>query len=96
MIVNEKLLALAWGVRQYRPSCTYKNGVEKTWNRGMGSLILFRFYFDRKIVLVNSALANKSDMKHLDSFLNELGCTDFEIRMKAYGYPTYYTSSFGL
>lgn len=76
--------SISWGI------------VEKTWNSGRGSLALFRFYEDKKIVLLNSCLANKADRRKLNNFLAENDMKDWKIVEKDYGYPSYYFSTFGL
>lgn len=80
----------------YNPYSISRLIVEKTWNSGHGSLSLFRFYEDKKIVLLNSCLANKADRRKLNNFLAENDMKDWKIVEKDYGYPTYYFSTFGL
>lgn len=82
--------------RQYMPFSASYNIVEKTFNRGMGSLALFRFYADKKIVLINQSIYNNSDKEKLDKFLNENNMNDWEKKFIYYGYPDYYFHSFGL
>ena len=82
--------------RQYNAYSASYNIVEKTFNRGMGSLSLFRFYPDKKIVLINRSLANKSDCSKLNQFLNENNMNDWELRSIDYGYPDYFFHSFEL
>lgn len=90
--MKEKLVSLLGKVRQYRP---YNGTIEKVWNRGMGRLILFKFYPERKIVLANSALYNKADERHLKSAMESVGC-DWRIVFLHHGYPDYYNVGFTL
>lgn len=83
-------------VRQYRAHDYRSDIVCKVWNRGMGRLDLFRFYPEKKIVLVNSAICNRADERHLDAFLRTFGMQDYKRKRVNYGYPVYYNHSFGL
>lgn len=70
--------------------------VEKTFNHGNGSLALFRFYEEKKIILINKTMVNKSDMKHLNNFIKENNMSDYQLVEKEYGYPEYYFKTFSL
>lgn len=83
-------------VRQYRTHDYRNDTVCKVWNRGMGRLDLFRFYPEQKVVLINWAICNRADERHLDSFLHTYGMEDYTRKAVNYGYPVYYNSSFGL
>jgi hypothetical protein len=63
--------------------------VDKVFNHGLGTLILFKFDFENRQVFVNTAIANKSDYNKLDTFLKEQN-TKFNIIKKHIGYPDYY------
>lgn len=92
----EKLQMAVKGYRQYRiESC---NGliVSKVWNKGQGLLALFRFYPDKKIILINNCLFNKSDSKNLEKIKKAIGAGDWMGQRAEYGYPDYYFKSFGL
>lgn len=94
--MEQKIKAWIKAVRQYKAH-DYRNDVVcKVWNRGMGRLALFRFYPDRKVVLINRAICNKCDHEHLNAFLLAYGMGDWERVAVDYGYPTYYNHSFGL
>ena len=94
--VIEKLRKYVAKVNQYNPYSLSQLIIEKTFNEGMGSLALFRFYPDQKKVAINHALYNKYDAKHLDKILSVLGYQDFERVMCEYGYPEWYNHNFGL
>lgn len=93
-----KTINLDWffKFRQYNQYSKSYNIVEKTFNRGMGSLALFRFYADKKIVLINQSIYNNSDKEKLDKFLIENNMTDWEKMFIYYGYPDYYNKSFAI
>lgn len=82
--------------RQYNSYSFSYGTVEKTFNRGAGSLSLFRFYENEKLVLVNECLFNKADGKHLQEFMELNNITDWAVKKVPYGYPEYYTKSFGI
>ena len=83
-------------ISQYNTYSLSQLIIEKTFNNGMGSLALFRFYPEQKKVAINHSLYNKTDAKHLDRILSELGYQDFERVMCEYGYPEWYNHNFGL
>ena len=83
-------------ISQYNAYSLSQLIIEKTFNNGMGSLALFRFYPGQKKVAINHSLYNKTDEKHLDRILSELGYQDFERVMCEYGYPEWYNHNFGL
>ena len=83
-------------VAQYNPYSLSWLVVEKSFNHGMGSLALFRFYPEERKVAINHSLYNNSDKKHLDRILDVLGYQDFERVMCDYGYPAWYNHDFGL
>lgn len=82
--------------RQYNSYSFNNNIVEKTFNNGNGSLSLFRFYENEKIILVNECLFNKSDERHLNEFVKINNMSDWTIKKVSYGYPDYYKNSFSL
>ena len=92
----EKLQMAVKGYRQYRIES--RNGliVSKVWNKGQGLLALFRFYPDKKIILINNRLFNKSDSKNLEKIKKAIGAGDWMKQRAEYGYPDYYFKSFGL
>lgn len=82
--------------RQYRGHDVSSYVVEKLWNRGNGRIELFRFYEDKKIILINASFYNKADERHLSEFINENGLSDYRIEKVEYTYPDFYRRSFGL
>lgn len=92
----EKLQMAVKGYRQYRIES--RNGliVSKVWNKGQGLLALFRFYPDKKIILINNRLFNKNDSKNLEKIKKAIGACDWMEQRAEYGYPDYYFKSFGL
>ena len=93
-----KAINLDWffSFRNYNPYTKSYNIVEKTFNRGMGSLALFRFYADKKIILINQSLYNNTDKERLDQFIKDNNLNDWEKRFIYYGYPVYYLRSFSI
>lgn len=93
---SEKLQMAVKGYRQYRIES--RNGliVSKVWNKGQGLLALFRFYPDKKIILINNRLFNKNDSKNLEKIKKAIGAVDWMEQRAEYGYPDYYFKSFGL
>ena len=93
---SEKLQMAVKGYRQYRIES--RNGliVSKVWNKGQGLLALFRFYPDKKIILINNRLFNKNDSKNLEKIKKAIGAGDWMEQRAEYGYPDYYFKSFGL
>lgn len=81
--------------RQYRVYDS-KLTISKIWNRGNGLLELFRFYPDKKVILINSSLFNYADKKHLNEFINQHGMNEWKQVEKSYSYPEYYRHSFAL
>ena len=92
----EKLQMAVKGYRQYRIES--RNGliVSKVWNKGQGLLALFRFYPDKKIILINNRLFNKNDSKNLQKIKKPIEAGDRMEQRAEYGYPDYYFKSFGL
>lgn len=84
------------GVRQYNPYSLSSLIIEKKWNGGRGSLALFRFYPDKKTILVNKELYNRFDEKHLREIIKILMADEWKIVYVYYGYPDYYNKSFNL
>lgn len=80
--------------RQYNPYSASQGIVEKVWNNGNGSLALFRFYENEKIILVNECLCNKADKKHLNEFMEQNDMQAWNVVYKSYGYPEYYRHTF--
>lgn len=65
--------------------------IEKIFNRGLGSIPFLRFYEKDKILLVNTCVSNKMWKELLrDSF------PEYNIKDKSFGYPAYYTETFGI
>lgn len=93
---SEKLQMAVKGYRQYRIES--RNGliVSKVWNKGQGLLALFRFYPDKKIILINNRLFNKNDSKNLEKIKKAIEASDWMEQRAEYGYPDYYFKSFGL
>lgn len=82
--------------RQYRIDSRKSLVVCKVWNRGQGLLALFKFYPDKRIVLINSCLFNKSDERNLIKIKKVIGAEDWEDKKVEYGYPDYYFKGFSL
>lgn len=82
--------------KQYRMDGWKSLIVSKVWNRGQGLLPLFRFYQDKKIILINSRLFNRFDEKHLSKIKKAIGAESWKEVNVEYGYPDYYFKSFNL
>lgn len=94
--IKDVLYKFVKKIAQYNAYSIYNLIIEKTFNNGMGSLALFRFYPDQKKVAINKSIFRESDKKHLDKILSELGFSDFERVLCNYGYPQWYNHDFGL
>lgn len=92
--IREKLEAYVAKVRQYKPYSLHSLIIEKTWNHGQGSLALFRFYPDKKEILMNKEVSNIYDERHLNKIIDLIGADDWRLRKAHYGYPDYYNKSF--
>lgn len=77
--------------RNYRGYDLSHNIVEKVFNRGCGSLGLFRFYPDKKIIVINKLLYNKSDERKLNEFCRDTHIEDWQRVFTSLGYPEWYT-----
>lgn len=91
--IKDRIKNLSWK-KPYRPYSISKNIIEKTFNRGMGSLALFKFDFEHKTIKINSALYNKADEKKLNKLIKDCGIEDWKQAREDYGYPSYYSHSF--
>lgn len=60
-----------FSVRNYNAFSADRMTVEKSWNRGLGSLQLFHFDFEAKTVVVNVWMYNKSDARKLREFMRD-------------------------
>ena len=80
----------------YKPYSLFLNIVEKVFNNGTGAISLFRFYADKKIVLINEKFYTKGDKKKLSAFLAENEMSDWTLKFKSYGYPDWYTKTFSV
>ena len=92
--LKEKLNEFVRRYRNYNPYSLHQNIVEKTWNNGMGSLALFRFYPERELIVINESLCNKIDRTRLDEFCEQNGMKSWKRAVKMYAYPDYYFKAF--
>lgn len=70
--------------------------MNKIWNRGMGSLAVWRIDTERKRILINQCMYNSSDARHLKGLIENVPeLKEYEVLGCSYGYPTYYNHSFG-
>ena len=93
--------------RQYSSVAFYKNAIDegkynemptmkKTWNRGMGKLEIWRIDHANREILVNTALFNICDRRHLRWLINEVPeLKEYSVFGTSFGYPLYYNHSFG-
>lgn len=93
--------------RQYSSVAFYKNAIDegkydemptmkKTWNRGMGKLEIWRIDHAKREILVNTALFNICDRRHLRWLINEVPeLKEYSVFGTSFGYPLYYNHSFG-
>lgn len=69
--------------------------IKKIWNNGEGVLELWNIDLTERQILINLALFNQHDKKHLTDFLNQFPqLKDFEAVGVYYGYPVYYNWGF--
>lgn len=87
-----------WGKRkQYSGHDVNRHMLDKVFNRGQGRVEAMAVYPQHDIILVNDAVWNQHDQRHLDALLVKLECKDdYEIKHVQYGYPEYYNHNFGL
>ena len=93
--------------RQYSSVAFYKHAIDegkydemptmkKTWNRGMGKLEIWRINHANREILVNTALFNICDRRHLRWLINEVPeLKEYSVYGTSFGYPLYYNHSFG-
>lgn len=93
--------------RQYSSVDFYKHAIDegkydemptmkKTWNRGMGKLEIWRIDHAKREILVNTALFNICDRRHLRWLINEVPeLKEYSVFGTYFGYPLYYNHSFG-
>ena len=93
--------------RQYSSVAFYKHAIDegkydemptmkKTWNRGMGKLEIWRIDHAKREILVNTALFNICDRRHLRWLINEVPeLKEYSVFGTYFGYPLYYNHSFG-
>lgn len=94
--LKQNIKGLINRVKQYRFHDYNGFTICKVWNRGMGSLDLVRFFPEKKVILINSALFNNSDRKKLDEFCRDNHIENWKWREVYFGYPVYYNNSFGI
>ena len=82
--------------KNYRGYDLRLNIVDKVWNHGMGSINLFRFYADRKIIVINRTFFNKWDERKLKEFCRDFHLEEWKWRFSHLGYPDYYTKNLSL
>lgn len=69
--------------------------IEKVWNRKLGRLALLYINCETKTILINTALFNKADRRHLDEILEKLPeLRDYAAFGVYFGYPFYYNYGF--
>lgn len=93
--------------RQYSSVAFYKHAIDegkydemptmkKTWNRGMGKLEIWRIDHAKREILVNTALFNICDRRHIRWLINEVPeLKEYSVFGTSFGYPLYYNHSFG-
>lgn len=94
--LKQNIKGLINRVKQYRFHDYNSFTICKVWNRGMGSLDLVRFFPEKKVILINSALFNNSDNKKLHEFCRDNHIENWKWREVYFGYPVYYNNSFGI
>lgn len=80
------------GRRQYRLNDT-SDGISKIWNNGHGRIDFVRVT-ENGYLIVNAAFWRKSDAKVAVDILNA-SHTPLIVRCVSYGYPEYYSHTFG-
>lgn len=84
------------GIRNYRPHSVERGIVQKVWNHGHGSIALFRVYQKKRVIVVNSAFFNMSDIPKLANLIVALETAypatfhKWKTRSVSLGYPEYY------
>ena len=88
--MKEQLKKFVASNRNYNPYSLSRNIVEKTFNRGMGSLALLRFYEEEKTIVINKSLFSKSDERKLREFCRDCHIEDWVWKYDSLYYPDYY------
>lgn len=87
-------------LKQYRSSIGYDGPLRhytmmKTWNRGLGCLELWSIDIGNKKILINTALFNYADKRHLNSLIDNVPeLKEYTAEGIYFGYPLYYNYSF--
>lgn len=76
--------------RNYRPYGLHMGIIEKSFNGGAGAIELFRFYFEKKTIVINSLFFTKSDERKLNEFCEENGMQNWRRKKVSLGYPSWY------
>lgn len=71
--------------RTYRGHDSNPNKMNKTFNRGMGSLEFIQIIPEENVLLVNKNLAKRRDIERIEQAFPE-----YKIEMVSLGYPDYY------
>ena len=93
--LDEVLREFAHKFRNYRFSELSSDSIEKVWNRGMGSLEIYKVYPNESIIAVNDFLYNFTDERKL-SLLKKILGEEWKIVHCWYGYPEFYNHDFSL
>ena len=86
--------------RQYRGITVCYAGcsrftVKKIWNNGQGVLELWSIDLVKRRILINTALFNQYDRKHLQELCAQFPeLKEFKVFGVYYGYPVYYNTGF--
>jgi len=94
--MKEMLLQFVKTNKNYRGYDLRLNIVDKVWNHGSGSINLFRFYADKKIIVINRTFFNKWDERKLKEFCRDFHLENWKWRFSHLGYPDYYTKNLSL
>ena len=86
--MNPELEPLSKMSGSYHPNMDMQpNVLDKTFNRGNGSLAFVEIIPDEKVLLVNKSIANKRDMERIQQCFPE-----YKVEEVSLGYPDWYSN----
>lgn len=88
--MKEAILSFVKSNRNYRGYDLHLGIIDKVFNNGNGSLNLFRFYQEKKIIVINKTIYNKSDERKLKEFCRDCHIEDWQWKFASLSYPDYY------
>lgn len=94
--MKEQLRQFAQSNRNYRGYDLHLNIIDKVFAHGCGCLNLFRFYPDKKVIVINRTVYTKADGKKLSEFCRDNHIRHWQWKFATLAYPNWYASKLSI